>query len=209
MRSKRKKELFLFLFLFLCVCLLCTRSNSLSVTVCLSGHPQQPGLLWPGGRWPHAGRRPCRGRVSEQWYVPQLKTWLHTHTHTLLLDADVNSADGDGMSHMAQWRRRQLCWGTQDVHNDNERWAINACAAEWWQTSSQLFATEMCLQQYSDYEQIWTVLWSWFITSSHCRAKVSESTLDPVHTPRPQSMSCCCLWICAAIFVFVNKAAYY
>lgn len=31
-------------------------------------------------------------------------------------------ADGDGISHMAQWRRRQLCWGTQDVHNDNNRW---------------------------------------------------------------------------------------
>lgn len=24
---------------------------------------------------------------------------------------------------MAQWRMRQLCWGTQEVHNDNERWA--------------------------------------------------------------------------------------
>ncbi|XP_069373548.1 serine-rich coiled-coil domain-containing protein 2 isoform X2 [Paralichthys olivaceus] len=33
--------------------------------------------------------------------------------------SDLTSADGDGMSHMAQWRRRQLCWGTQDVH-DNE-----------------------------------------------------------------------------------------
>ncbi|XP_056221666.1 serine-rich coiled-coil domain-containing protein 2 isoform X2 [Seriola aureovittata] len=35
-------------------------------------------------------------------------------------DASLHS-DGDGMSHMAQWRMRQLCWGTQDVHNDNER----------------------------------------------------------------------------------------
>ncbi|XP_022621726.1 serine-rich coiled-coil domain-containing protein 2-like [Seriola dumerili] len=34
-------------------------------------------------------------------------------------DASLHS-DGDGMSHMAQWRMRQLCWGTQDVHNDNE-----------------------------------------------------------------------------------------
>lgn len=34
---------------------------------------------------------------------------------------DFSAADGDGLSHMAQWRRRQLCWGTQDVHNDNER----------------------------------------------------------------------------------------
>ncbi|KAM7370341.1 hypothetical protein PAMP_009897 [Pampus punctatissimus] len=40
----------------------------------------------------------------------------------LMLDADDASlhSDGDGMTHMAQWRRRQLCWGTQDVHNDNE-----------------------------------------------------------------------------------------
>ncbi|XP_070708272.1 serine-rich coiled-coil domain-containing protein 2-like [Pempheris klunzingeri] len=43
----------------------------------------------------------------------------------LMLDADVPEdaslhSDGDGISHMAQWRMRQLCWGTQDVHNDNE-----------------------------------------------------------------------------------------
>uniref|UniRef100_UPI0037E73ECA serine-rich coiled-coil domain-containing protein 2-like n=1 Tax=Semicossyphus pulcher TaxID=241346 RepID=UPI0037E73ECA len=43
----------------------------------------------------------------------------------LMLDADVPEdgslhSDGDGISHMAQWRRRQLCWGTQDIHNDNE-----------------------------------------------------------------------------------------
>ncbi|KAM9336254.1 uncharacterized protein ABDE67_019309 [Symphorus nematophorus] len=43
----------------------------------------------------------------------------------LMLDVDVLEdaslhSDGDGISHMAQWRRRQLCWGTQDVHNDNE-----------------------------------------------------------------------------------------
>ncbi|XP_070847555.1 serine-rich coiled-coil domain-containing protein 2-like [Chaetodon trifascialis] len=36
-----------------------------------------------------------------------------------LEDASLHS-DGDGISHMAQWRMRQLCWGTQDVHNDNE-----------------------------------------------------------------------------------------
>ncbi|XP_060883471.1 serine-rich coiled-coil domain-containing protein 2-like isoform X3 [Labrus mixtus] len=34
-------------------------------------------------------------------------------------DASLHS-DGEGISLMAQWRRRQLCWGTQDVHNDNE-----------------------------------------------------------------------------------------
>ncbi|XP_068161306.1 serine-rich coiled-coil domain-containing protein 2 [Antennarius striatus] len=44
----------------------------------------------------------------------------------LMLDADVTEdvslhSDGSGISHMAQWRRRQLCWGTQDFHNDNER----------------------------------------------------------------------------------------
>ncbi|XP_070783639.1 serine-rich coiled-coil domain-containing protein 2-like [Enoplosus armatus] len=43
----------------------------------------------------------------------------------LMLDADLPEdaslhSDGDGISHMAQWRMRQLCWGTQDVHNDNE-----------------------------------------------------------------------------------------
>ncbi|XP_029384098.1 serine-rich coiled-coil domain-containing protein 2-like isoform X2 [Echeneis naucrates] len=46
----------------------------------------------------------------------------------LMLDADLaeeaslhsDSADGDGMSHMAQWRRRQLCWGTQDLHNESD-----------------------------------------------------------------------------------------
>ncbi|XP_072229805.1 serine-rich coiled-coil domain-containing protein 2 [Leuresthes tenuis] len=34
-------------------------------------------------------------------------------------DASMHS-DADGLSHMAEWRRRQLCWGTQDIHNDNE-----------------------------------------------------------------------------------------
>ncbi|XP_054454829.1 serine-rich coiled-coil domain-containing protein 2 [Anoplopoma fimbria] len=43
----------------------------------------------------------------------------------LMLDADLPEdaslhSDGDGIAHMAQWRMRQLCWGTQDVHNDNE-----------------------------------------------------------------------------------------
>ncbi|KAM4714950.1 uncharacterized protein FYW61_017933 [Anableps anableps] len=41
----------------------------------------------------------------------------------LMLDVDFPEdsslhSDGDGLSSMAQWRRRQLCWGTQD--NDNE-----------------------------------------------------------------------------------------
>ncbi|KAM4524664.1 serine-rich coiled-coil domain-containing protein 2-like isoform 2-T3 [Odontesthes bonariensis] len=34
-------------------------------------------------------------------------------------DASMHS-DADGLSHMAEWRRRQLCWGTQDIHNENE-----------------------------------------------------------------------------------------
>ncbi|XP_074475508.1 uncharacterized protein LOC141758220 isoform X2 [Sebastes fasciatus] len=43
----------------------------------------------------------------------------------LMLDEDLPEdaslhSDGDGIAHMAQWRMRQLCWGTQDVHNDNE-----------------------------------------------------------------------------------------
>ncbi|XP_037836784.1 serine-rich coiled-coil domain-containing protein 2 isoform X1 [Kryptolebias marmoratus] len=43
----------------------------------------------------------------------------------LMLDADFPDdsslhSDGDGLSHMAQWRKRQLCWETQDLSNDNE-----------------------------------------------------------------------------------------
>uniref|UniRef100_A0AAQ4NQK5 Coiled-coil serine-rich protein 2a n=1 Tax=Gasterosteus aculeatus aculeatus TaxID=481459 RepID=A0AAQ4NQK5_GASAC len=43
----------------------------------------------------------------------------------LMLDEDLPEdaslhSDGAGVAHMAQWRMRQLCWGTQDVHNDNE-----------------------------------------------------------------------------------------
>ncbi|XP_061612924.1 mucin-19-like [Phyllopteryx taeniolatus] len=34
-------------------------------------------------------------------------------------DVSLNAADGGGTSHMAEWRRRQLCWGTQDVHSDD------------------------------------------------------------------------------------------
>ncbi|XP_057682825.1 serine-rich coiled-coil domain-containing protein 2-like isoform X1 [Corythoichthys intestinalis] len=42
----------------------------------------------------------------------------------LMLDGDFpddisTHTDGDGTSHMAEWRRRQLCWGTQDVHSDD------------------------------------------------------------------------------------------
>ncbi|XP_019730107.1 serine-rich coiled-coil domain-containing protein 2-like isoform X3 [Hippocampus comes] len=43
----------------------------------------------------------------------------------LMLDGDfpddisLHTADGDGTSRMAEWRRRQLCWGTQDVHSDD------------------------------------------------------------------------------------------
>ncbi|XP_031698757.1 serine-rich coiled-coil domain-containing protein 2-like [Anarrhichthys ocellatus] len=43
----------------------------------------------------------------------------------LMLDEDLPEdaslhSDGDGIAHMAQWRMRQLCWGTQDVHTDSE-----------------------------------------------------------------------------------------
>ncbi|KAM8836122.1 uncharacterized protein AB9W97_001978 isoform 2-T2 [Spinachia spinachia] len=41
----------------------------------------------------------------------------------LMLDEELpedGGAGGAGGAHMAQWRMRQLCWGTQDVHNDNE-----------------------------------------------------------------------------------------
>ncbi|KAG7277122.1 hypothetical protein CRUP_024950 [Coryphaenoides rupestris] len=42
----------------------------------------------------------------------------------LMLDDDLPEdtslhSDGDGITHMAQWRMPQLCWGTQDIHNDN------------------------------------------------------------------------------------------
>uniref|UniRef100_A0A3Q2Z6E0 Serine-rich coiled-coil domain-containing protein 2-like n=1 Tax=Hippocampus comes TaxID=109280 RepID=A0A3Q2Z6E0_HIPCM len=42
----------------------------------------------------------------------------------LMLDGDFPDdislhTDGDGTSRMAEWRRRQLCWGTQDVHSDD------------------------------------------------------------------------------------------
>ncbi|XP_077358342.1 uncharacterized protein LOC144004739 isoform X2 [Festucalex cinctus] len=42
----------------------------------------------------------------------------------LMLDGDFPDdislhTDGDGTSHMAEWRRRQLCWGTHDVHSDD------------------------------------------------------------------------------------------
>lgn len=36
-----------------------------------------------------------------------------------LLASVAHPADGDGTSRMAEWRRRQLCWGTQDVHSDD------------------------------------------------------------------------------------------
>lgn len=43
----------------------------------------------------------------------------------LMLDVDFSEdaslhGDLDRTSQMAQWRRRQLCWGTQDIHNDHE-----------------------------------------------------------------------------------------
>uniref|UniRef100_A0A3P8UIH4 Serine-rich coiled-coil domain-containing protein 2-like n=1 Tax=Cynoglossus semilaevis TaxID=244447 RepID=A0A3P8UIH4_CYNSE len=42
----------------------------------------------------------------------------------LMLDTDFTEdasvlSDRDGMSHMAEWRRRQLCWGTNDVQNED------------------------------------------------------------------------------------------
>ncbi|TNN03402.1 hypothetical protein fugu_000431 [Takifugu bimaculatus] len=44
----------------------------------------------------------------------------------LMLDADDSEAsslfsDGGGTSHMAEWTRRQLCWGTQEFDNHSER----------------------------------------------------------------------------------------
>ncbi|XP_036072899.1 serine-rich coiled-coil domain-containing protein 2 isoform X3 [Oryzias melastigma] len=42
----------------------------------------------------------------------------------LMLDSDfpedASLSDEDGLSHMATWMRRQLCWGAQDSHNDNQ-----------------------------------------------------------------------------------------
>ncbi|XP_068455315.1 serine-rich coiled-coil domain-containing protein 2-like isoform X2 [Clinocottus analis] len=36
------------------------------------------------------------------------------------LPEDASLHEGVGVARMAQWRMRQLCWGTQDVHNDND-----------------------------------------------------------------------------------------
>lgn len=43
----------------------------------------------------------------------------------LMLDVDVSEeaslhSDGDAISQMAQWRRRQLCWGMQEVHDNSD-----------------------------------------------------------------------------------------
>ncbi|XP_011471851.1 serine-rich coiled-coil domain-containing protein 2 isoform X2 [Oryzias latipes] len=42
----------------------------------------------------------------------------------LMLDSDfpedASLSDEDSLSHMATWMRRQLCWGAQDGHNDNQ-----------------------------------------------------------------------------------------
>ncbi|XP_075891214.1 uncharacterized protein ccser2b isoform X2 [Nelusetta ayraudi] len=43
----------------------------------------------------------------------------------LMLDVDVSEdaslhSDGDAISHMAQWRRRQLCWGMQELHDNSD-----------------------------------------------------------------------------------------
>ncbi|XP_034413882.1 serine-rich coiled-coil domain-containing protein 2-like isoform X2 [Cyclopterus lumpus] len=43
----------------------------------------------------------------------------------LMMDADLPEdaslqSEGGGLTHMAQWRMRQLCWGTQDVDSDSD-----------------------------------------------------------------------------------------
>ncbi|XP_075999684.1 uncharacterized protein LOC142992990 isoform X2 [Genypterus blacodes] len=48
----------------------------------------------------------------------------------LMLDVDLPEdtslhSDVDGLSHMAQWRRRQICWGTQDIHSDNSGFMLD------------------------------------------------------------------------------------
>ncbi|CAL8301591.1 unnamed protein product [Lota lota] len=51
----------------------------------------------------------------------------------LMLDDDLPEdtslhSDGDGITHIAQWRMPQLCWGTQDIHNDNRQDTTSSCA---------------------------------------------------------------------------------
>lgn len=66
--------------------------------------------------------------------------------HLNPFDAGLNPADGDGMSHMAQWRRRQLCWGMQDVHNDNDRWGevclLSSVPLSWINLQSSYYCLE-------------------------------------------------------------------
>lgn len=62
----------------------------------------------------------CRAQKLQRW--PQRRV-----SGQCWLLFDFSAADGDGLSHMAQWRKRQLCWGTQDVHNDNEGWVELVC----------------------------------------------------------------------------------
>lgn len=43
----------------------------------------------------------------------------------LMLDVDFPEdvslhSEVEGLSHMAQWRKRQLCWGTQDIHDNDD-----------------------------------------------------------------------------------------
>ncbi|CAN9508846.1 unnamed protein product [Ophioblennius macclurei] len=35
-------------------------------------------------------------------------------------DGSLHNEVESGLSHMAQWRKRQLCWGTQDVHDNDD-----------------------------------------------------------------------------------------
>ncbi|XP_077482732.1 uncharacterized protein LOC144093250 isoform X2 [Stigmatopora argus] len=75
----------------------------------------------------------------------------------LMLDVDFpddisTHTDGDGTSHMAEWRRRQLCWGTQDVHSDDRTVSVDVdgLAEDFGALRSQLEHLRRCLLQEDD-----------------------------------------------------------
>lgn len=56
-------------------------------------------------------------------------------------------AEGDAISHMAQWRRRQLCWGTQEVHDNRWGW-YDSCLSEMPTRILQFTKSPLCFSQW-------------------------------------------------------------
>uniref|UniRef100_A0A672G486 Coiled-coil serine-rich protein 2b n=1 Tax=Salarias fasciatus TaxID=181472 RepID=A0A672G486_SALFA len=100
--------------------------------------------------WDEEGLEPLGGATNTTATTASIHTNNDTTHHIGSFDSDLNSidllnhldscdlADDDlmldvdfpedaslhseveGLSHMAQWRKRQLCWGTQDVHDNDD-----------------------------------------------------------------------------------------